>query len=271
MFKIKKMELKNKKIIIFGAAGMLGTEITLNLVFQGAQCILIDNDLKALNNLRNKIKKKSKQNYFIKADITDEKQLANIKKEIKKRFGLLDGMVNLIANDPKVKKSKSKSLEQFTNIDIERFKQDLNVGLIGAVSICKYFVNLLKKNSYSSVVNIASDLSIISPDHRIYSNKKKNFFSKPISYSIIKYGIVALTKYLATYYGPQKIRFNSISPGGIEFSQSKDFKKKISKLIPLGRMAKKNEINSALIYLLSPKSSYTNGINRVIDGGRSIW
>ena len=82
---------------------MLGTEITLNLVFQGAQCILIDNDLKALNNLRNKIKK-SKQNHFYQADITDEKQLANIKKEIKKRFGLLDGMVNLIANERKSKK-----------------------------------------------------------------------------------------------------------------------------------------------------------------------
>jgi len=271
MSKIKKMELRNKKIVIFGAAGMLGTEITLNLVLEGAQCILVDNNLKSLNNLKRKIKKNSQKNYFINLDITDEKKLINIRNEIKKKFGLLDGLVNLIANDPKVKKSKSKSLEQFANIDIERFKHDVNVGLVGAVSICKYFVTLLKKNSYSSVVNIASDLSIISPDHRIYSNKKENFFSKPISYSIVKYGIVAMTKYLATYYGPQKIRFNSISPGGIEFGQSKDFKKKISKLIPLGRMAKKNEINSALTYLLSSKSSYTNGINLVIDGGRSIW
>ncbi len=265
------MELKNKKVLVFGAAGLLGAELTLSLVLEGAICILVDNNLNSLNILKKKIKKKSQRNYYVCADITDETQLINIRNKIKNKFGSLDAIVNLVANDPKVQKSKNNNLEQFINTDISRFRTDINVGLVGAVLICKNFVSLLKKNTYSSVVNIASDLSIISPDHRIYSNKKKNFFSKPISYSIIKHGIVAMTKYLATYYGPQKIRFNSISPGGIESNQSKIFKSNISKLIPLGRMAKKNEISSALVYLISSKSAYTNGINLVIDGGRSIW
>lgn len=263
------MELKNYKILIFGSAGFLGSEISHCLIKEGAECIFLDKDDNKLKNLKKKLSNNISSKNFIKVDITNEKNLIKIKKKLKKNFKYFDGIINLTANDPKV--TKKNSFKSFQDTSLNDFNNDLRVGLSGAMLICKHFVNLLKRDSYSSVVNIASDLSIISPDHRIYSNKKKNFNSKPISYSIIKNGIIGLNKYLATYYANEKIRFNTISPGGIALNQNKRFKKKISYLIPMGRMAKINEINSAIVYFISKKSSYTTGHNLIIDGGRSTW
>ena len=120
------------------------------------------------------------------------------------------------------------------------------------------------------ILNIASDLSVIAPDQRLYSSsKKKNY--KPVTYSVIKHGLIGLTKYLSTYWPETNIRCNSLSPGGIELNQSIKFKKKIAKLIPLNRMAHKSEYKSAIKFLCSDASSYMTGHNLVIDGGRSIW
>ena len=117
------------------------------------------------------------------------------------------------------------------------------------------------------ILNISSDLSIIAPDQRIYSHLK---FEKPITYSVIKHGIVGLTKYLAAYWGKNNVRVNCISPGGIENKQNKTFIKKIKKLIPLGRMARSNEYIGVIKFLCSNQSSYMTGQNIIIDGGRSI-
>ena len=265
------MELKNKIILVFGAAGLIGSEFSKTLIDNGANCILVDNDQLKLNKL-----KKNLNNYkpdiisFKKVDISSEKQIVSLKNYIRKNFKKLDGVVNLVANDPKITNKKNK-FKNFESTNLKEFEKDLKIGLTGMMLSIKHSIGLLKMSKKGSVVNMASDLSIISPDHRIYSNKKKDFNSKPISYSVVKHGVVGLTKYLATYYGSQNIRFNSISPGGILQKQDKSFQKKISKLIPLSRMANISEISSAIVYLLSDKSSYTTGINMVIDGGRSTW
>ena len=135
--------------------------------------------------------------------------------------------------------------------------------------VCKHLTPFIDKKG-GSIVNLSSDLSVISPDHRLY-NKNKILGSKPISYSVIKHGLIGLTKYLSTYLANKKIRVNSVSPGGIYKDQPKQFVNNISKLIPLKRMATRNDINSIIIYLLSDSSSYMTGSNVVIDGGRSVW
>ena len=124
------------------------------------------------------------------------------------------------------------------------------------------------------IVNIASDLSIIAPDQRLYQVHgidEANQPVKPITYSVIKAGIIGLTKYLATYWNDSKIRCNALSPGGVFNSQSDDFVKKIQERIPIGRMAYKDEYRSAIQFLCSDASSYMNGHNMIMDGGRSIW
>ena len=110
-------------------------------------------------------------------------------------------------------------------------------------------------------------MGLISPDQRLYSKINK----KPISYSVIKHGIIGLTKFLSTYWCDKGIRANTLCPGGIKDKQPRDFNLKIRKLIPLNRMAHINEYKSAIQFLCSDASSYMNGATVVIDGGRSVW
>ena len=117
-----------------------------------------------------------------------------------------------------------------------------------------------------TIINISSDLGIIAPDQRIYNNKN---FVKPVTYSVVKHGIIGLTKYTASYWGKKNIRCNAIAPGGIFNNQDKSFLRKISKLIPMGRMAKKNEYNGLILFLCSDHSSYITGSVMVADGGRT--
>ena len=265
------MILSNKNILIIGAAGLIGSQVAKAILKEGARVFLIDINLKGLRLLEENLKKKkiNKFNIF-KLDITNEKNLKSFANTMKKKNLRINGIVNLVAVDPKIKNSNSKSnLEKFTNLNLQKWNIALNVGLTGTVLMFKYFIPLIDFRKQSSIVNVASDLSIISPDHRLYSTKI-NSFSKPISYSVIKHGIIGLTKYLSTYYANKNLRVNSISPGGIENSQPKKFIKKISRLIPLGRMAKTEEYNDLIIFLLSDKSSYITGTNIVADGGRSI-
>ena len=115
-------------------------------------------------------------------------------------------------------------------------------------------------------INIASDLAVIAPDQRIYKDDVK-----PVDYSVTKHGIIGLTKYLATYYADKGIRVNSISPSGVYTNQSKEFVDKLSNLIPMGRMATKDEYKGAVVYCCSDASSYMTGHNLIVDGGRTIW
>jgi len=174
--------------------------------------------------------------------------------------------------EPGVGSVPSVLLESF---DLEDWNLELAVGLTGAFLCSQVFgSDMAKKRKGGCILNIASDLSVIAPDQRIYMKEKieeENQPVKPVTYSVIKTGIIGLTKYLATYWIGSNIRCNALSPGGIYTSQPDDFVIKLSNLIPLGRMAKKNEYRAAIQFLCSDASSYLNGHNLVMDGGRSIW
>ena len=125
--------------------------------------------------------------------------------------------------------------------------------------------------NYGNIINIASDLGIIAPNHSIYNKKNEKKYVKPVSYSIIKSAIIGLTKYTSTYWSTSNVRCNSLAPGGILEDQNQIFIRKISELIPMKRMGKKQELKGAIVFLISEASSYINGHTLVIDGGRSVW
>tara|TARA_B110000037_G_C17053305_1_gene478684 strand:- start:722 stop:1186 length:465 start_codon:yes stop_codon:yes gene_type:complete len=153
--------------------------------------------------------------------------------------------------------------------------KDLEVGLTGAFICSKHYGNIISKNIEGGVIlNISSDLGIIAPDQRLY--KKKNLKSnnqpvKPISYSVIKTGIIGLTRYLSTYWIEQGVRCNALCPGGINSGFPKKFVKEIESRIPLGRMAKINDYQGSLIWMISDASKYMNGSIVAVDGGRTAW
>ena len=132
--------------------------------------------------------------------------------------------------------------------------------------------NIFQVKKNGNIINISSDLGIISPTQHIYENKKSKYKQvKPVSYSIIKSGLIGLTKYTSTYWATDNVRCNAIAPGGVFNFQNKSFLNKVSKLIPMKRLGKKEEVGHLLIFLLSDLSSYINGAVISVDGGRTAW
>jgi NAD(P)-dependent dehydrogenase (short-subunit alcohol dehydrogenase family) len=271
----KNFDLTGKIAIITGGAGLLADQ-HINAVLQnGGKVVLLDINKKKLQLKKKKIQKKFSKNKILifEADITNEEEIRKIQKYLKLKNYNINILINNAAIDyslnSKVNKlTKNIKLESF---DIEIWKRDLNVGLLGSLICTKIFGSEMAKRNQGVIINVASDLSFISPDNRIYNNSSKKInFVKPVSYSVVKHGIIGLTRYTATYWANKNVRCNAIAPGGIINNQSKSFLKKISQLIPLGRLAYKNEYEASILYLISDASSYMNGAVLTIDGGRTI-
>ena len=268
--------LNDKNIIVTGGAGFLASNFIPILLNYNANIILIDIDQSKLNQIKHSyIEKYPNKIHIFALDITNENKVKYFSKIIYENFSNIDGVVNNAANNPKIEgienNFKYSGLENFS---LDVWKKDINVSLTGSFLMTKYFGNMMSKNKYGgSIVNISSDLGVISPDQRIYEDfldKENNRYFKPVSYSVVKSGLIGLTKYTATYW-PTKVRCNAICPGGVENGQSKDFLEKVCKNIPLNRLAQKDELNGIMVYLLSNSSSYMNGAIINIDGGRTTW
>lgn len=262
-----RFNLKGKIAIVTGGAGLLGTEHAFALAEKNASVIIIDLNKKKLENLKKKFKNRG---YTIDAyigDITKAKNILKIKKIILKKFKKIDILINNAHRDFVPKKKSKKFHNTVENYSLKKWDSEIDVGLKGAFICSKIFGSEMSKKRGGIILNIASDLSVIAPDQRIYKHLKTN---KPISYSVIKHGLIGLTKYLASYWSSKNIRVNAISPGGVFNYQEKTFVKKIKKLIPMKRMANISEYKEAIQFLCSDASSYMTGHNLIIDGGRSI-
>lgn len=250
------LNLKNKNIIITGGSGFFGSQITEALNSENANVYVID------------IKEPKKKSFvkFFKSDITNQSELIKILKFFKLKKIKIDVLINNAAIDYPPTKSKKNNfrLETFEN---NLWDKDVSVSLKGSYLCTKVFGSYMSKFKKGTIINISSDLGIIAPDQRIY---KKSGFVKPVTYSVVKHGIIGLTKYTASYWGKRNIRCNAVAPGGIFNNQDNSFVKNINKLIPLGRMAKKNEYNGLILFLCSDISSYITGSTIVADGGRTI-
>ena len=156
---------------------------------------------------------------------------------------------------------------------MEVWNQDIAVGLTGAFLCARTFGEVMAQKGKGVILNIASDLALISPDQRLYRKSglpEQAQSVKPVTYSVVKSGLIGLTRYLATYWADRGVRCNALSPGGIYVDQEEDFVQRLSQLIPVGRMATKDEYKAAVAFLVSDASSYMNGANLVIDGGRTV-
>jgi len=269
-------DLTGKIVVVTGGAGLLGVKHAEAVAEYGAIPLLIDLlEDKAIEQ-SNLIKERfGVDSMGMGVDITNEKSVANACDLVLKQFGKVDVLINNAANNPKVDSTSGiKNSSRLENFPLEDWNKDLAVGLTGAFMCAKYFGSAISSNEKGgSIINISSDLGIIAPDQRLYRkeglpNEKQTV--KPVTYSVIKSGLIGLTKYLATYW-PGKVRSNALCPGGVEAGQGEDFLRRIEPLIPLGRMAKPDEYKGAIVFLSSNASSYMNGAVISIDGGRTVW
>ena len=272
----KLFRLDNKVIVITGATGLLGVHHAEAVACFGGTPILLDLNQNSIDDLANKLNKKYQTNAtgFV-VNITDE---ASIKKNaalLMKKYGKIDGLVNNAANNPKVEDNDELNFSRLENFPLDVWNDDLNVSLTGSYLCSKIYGNAISKNSSGgSIVNISSDLGLIAPDQRLYRSEgvedsKQNV--KPITYSVVKNGLIGLTRYMATYWADKGVRSNAMCPGGVENGQPLDFLEKVSNKIPMGRLAKPYEYQGTLIWMLSDASSYLNGAIIPVDGGRTAW
>lgn len=272
-----KFDLHGKSALITGGAGLLGKEHALALLEVGANVVLWDINKENLFRVTNELTKDfSEQSVKMSVvDISKEEEVSNACKELELQGVAISILINNAAINPKYNSgSNGKVFSRVENFTLDDWNYQISVGLTGAFICSKYFGSKMAINNSGVILNIASDLSVISPDQRLYKVSDTEANSqpvKPITYSVIKSGLVGMTKYLATYWSANGVRVNTLSPGGVYEGQNNDFVKKISDLIPLGRMAKSSEYRSAVQFLCSDASAYMTGQNIVIDGGRSVW
>ncbi len=269
---MNRFDLKKKNVLITGAAGLLGEQHAKAILEINGSVILTDIKNSKLLTLKEKLTKNYQQKniYTLKMDISSEKSIEKALKNLKKKKIIVDILINNAALNPQ----PNKNFYQYKleNFDLYDWNSEIKVGLTGYFLCIKYFGSDMAKRNRGVILNISSDLSVISPDQRIYKKKgNKNQYYKPVTYSVIKTGISGLTRYVSTYWASNNIRCNSLSPGGIFNKQNEEFVKKIKKLIPLNRLANNSEYKEAIQFLCSDASSYMTGQNIIIDGGRSVW
>ena len=268
--------LKEKIAIVTGGSGLLGIQHCLALIEQGA--MVFNFDLNPIpTDLVNKLGNLRDQVIFLKCDISKEKEVELAVLDVLRKKGKIDILINNASIDHKVGNNlMNNSVDyRFENFDFSSWENELGVGLNGAIYCSKHVAKNMILNRSGSIINIASDLGVIAPDQRIYLKENQEInvirFYKPFSYSVLKHGLVGLTKYLATYLADYDIRVNTLSPGSVENSQDAEFVNNLKSRIPLGRLARVDEYKGAIQFLASDASSYMTGQNIVIDGGRSIW
>lgn len=264
-------DLSGRVVVVTGGAGLLGR--------QHASAIAGANGIPVLADVAPVPKGELSERLgfapdSFQVDITQPAQVQRLLEYILDRYGRVDALINNAANNPKVENPSALAESRLEHYPLEQWESDLAVGLTGAFLCSQIIGSEMARRRRGVIVNVASDLALIAPDQRLYRDAglpEDQQPVKPVSYSVVKTGLIGLTRYLATYWASAGVRVNAISPGGIANGQPDDFVVRISNLIPLGRMARVNEYQGAILFLCSDASSYMTGANLVMDGGRSCW
>ena len=240
-------KLENKIIIVTGGNGLLGSAIIKKLKDHGAFVINLDISHKTNEILSN-----------IECDITNKESIDHALAIILNKYNKIDGLVNNAY--PRTRDWGNK----FEDIKLDSWKKNIDWQLNSYFYISQQVAIQMTKQKSGSMINIASIYGVNGPDFTVYEGTS---MTMPAGYAAIKGGLVNLTRYMASYFGPHQVRVNSVSPGGIFDNQNSIFVKNYEKKVPLQRMGVPEDIAPSIAFLLSDDSKYITGQNLIIDGG----
>ena len=266
-------DIRARIVVITGGLGQLGRQYVVALLDRGARVVVIDlppdsgDSLDLISQLGG-----DDHFYYFSADVTRRDSIVSVLKSIEKRWDVPHALINNAALDspPDANLEENGPFETYPE---ESWDKVMNVNVKGVFLASQIFGGAMAKAGRGSIVNICSTYGIVSPDQRIYEYRKRHEtpFIKPVAYSVSKSSLLNLTRYLATYWAKKGVRVNTITLGGVFNHQDEAFLKEYSTRVPLGRMAREDEYNGAIVFLISDASSYMTGSNLVIDGGWTAW
>ena len=271
----EKFDLTGRAAVVTGGAGLLGAEFCRTLAEAGAAVAVVDLNAVRTQQVAAELAGSGYHALPLAVDITQPESVAGMVAAVLAEFGRLDILVNSAALDPKFDPeaaAKGIAPGAFEDYPLDQWNSALNVNLTGTFLVTQACVRqMLAQGGKGSVVNICSTYGLNGPDQRIYIKDGARVAFKPVYYTVTKAGVLGFTRYLAAYYAGTAIRVNALTPGGVFNNHEEYFVKNYSAKTILGRMADRDEMNGALLFLASDASSYMTGSNVVVDGGWTAW
>jgi NAD(P)-dependent dehydrogenase (short-subunit alcohol dehydrogenase family) len=266
----KPWDLGGKVAVVTGACGILGSLYCRRLSAQGAKVVVADISEDRCTELARSIRVETGGEVIALAvDLADEQSTCAWAELVLAGAGQVDVLVNNAA-------AKSPGffapLDRFTLAD---WNAVMTVNVTGMFLVTREIGPSMVRRGSGSIINVSSIYGVVGPDQRIYEGswdeELGGQINTPLVYSASKGAVIAMTRYLATYWGPRGVRTNTLTPGGVLSGQNSVFSEKYGERVPLGRMATAEDMVGALLFLASDASAYVNGHNLVVDGGWTAW
>ena len=265
-------DLSNRVAIVTGGAGLLGEQFCLTLAEAGAQVVVADSHADKAEKVAGMLRKANASALAVKVDVS---QLASVQELVQTtldNYKQIDILVNSAAIDPKFDPEHAgQHVNAFEGYPLDAWNEALAVNLTGPMLCAQAVAETMLDQKRGVIINVCSIYGLVGPDQRLYQREGLPPQFKPVTYTVTKAGVLGLTKYLSTYYGDKGIRVNALTPGGVFNEHEDDFVKAYSARAVLGRMAEKDEMNGALLFLASDASQYMTGANLIVDGGWTAW
>ncbi len=272
---LDRFRLDGRVAVVTGGAGLLGAEFCRTLAEAGASVVVADIHREAAEKVAAQLRADGASAFAFPLDVTRLQSTRELVAETLARFGRLDILVNSAALDPKFDpQALAKGIlpGRFEDFPLEMWNQALAVNLTGVFLVTQACVQPMLQQGKGSIINICSTYGLNGPDQRLYVNEKgERIGYKPVYYTVTKAGVLGFTRYLAAYYAGTQIRVNALTPGGVYNQHDEHFVRNYSARTILGRMAQRDEMNGALLFLASDASSYMTGANLIVDGGWTAW